>query len=100
MFKVKGSDQSETDGWEIIGWDPDRQQIRSWIFDSNGGFGESTWANDGEHWLIQAANFCQTVVTPPRNMCSRGSTIISSFGNRRTAASGAALRRVGESRFG
>jgi hypothetical protein len=42
--------------WEIIGWYPDRQQIRSWIFDSNGGFGESTWANDGEHWLIQASN--------------------------------------------
>ncbi len=55
-FKVKGSDQEETDGWEIIGWDPARQQIRSWIFDSNGGFGESTWANDGEHWLIQASN--------------------------------------------
>jgi uncharacterized protein (TIGR02246 family) len=55
-FNVKGSDQDETDGWEIIGWDPERQVIRSWIFDSNGGFGESTWANDGEHWLIQASN--------------------------------------------
>jgi uncharacterized protein (TIGR02246 family) len=55
-FKVKGTDQTETDGWEIIGWDPARQQIRSWIFDSNGGFGESIWANDGEHWLIQASN--------------------------------------------
>jgi len=55
-FKVKGSDQNETDGWEIIGWDPDRHQIRSWIFDSNGGFGESTWVNDGDHWLIQASN--------------------------------------------
>jgi uncharacterized protein (TIGR02246 family) len=55
-FKVKGSDRGETDGWEIIGWDPERQQIRSWIFDSNGGFGESTWANDGEHWLIKASN--------------------------------------------
>jgi hypothetical protein len=41
-INVKG-DQSATDGWEIIGWDPVRQQIRSWIFDSNGGFGESTW---------------------------------------------------------
>ena len=34
--------QTSTDGWEIIGWDPVRQQIRSWIFDSYGGFGEST----------------------------------------------------------
>ena len=37
-------------------WDPAQQKIRSWIFDSNGGFGESTWVNDGEHWLIQASN--------------------------------------------
>jgi uncharacterized protein (TIGR02246 family) len=28
-FKVKGNEQNETDGWEIIGWDPERQQIRS-----------------------------------------------------------------------
>ena len=55
-FTVKGVDQSETYGWEVIGWDPAKQQIRSWIFDSNGGFGESTWAYDGEHWLIKAAN--------------------------------------------
>lgn len=55
-FKVKGADQNETDGWEVIGWDPERQQIRSWIFDTNGGFGEATWVNDGEHWLIQASN--------------------------------------------
>jgi hypothetical protein len=55
-FKVKGADQSETDGWEIIGWDPDRQQIRSWIFDSGGGFSESVWTNDGEHWLVKASN--------------------------------------------
>jgi len=53
-FKVRG--QAETDGWEIIGWDPDRQQIRSWIFDSNGGFGESSWAYDDGHWLIRASN--------------------------------------------
>ena len=54
-INVKG-DQSATDGWEIIGWDPLRQKIRSWIFDSNGGFGESTWVNDGENWLIRASN--------------------------------------------
>jgi uncharacterized protein (TIGR02246 family) len=52
---VQGN-QTSTDGWEVIGWDPVRQQIRSWIFDSNGGFGETTWANDGESWLIRASN--------------------------------------------
>jgi uncharacterized protein (TIGR02246 family) len=55
-YKVKGADQSETDGWEIIGWDPIGRQIRSWIFDSNGGFGEATWATDGDDWLIRASN--------------------------------------------
>jgi uncharacterized protein (TIGR02246 family) len=54
-INVKGN-QSSTDGWEVIGWDPVRQQIRSWIFDSNGGFGESTWVNNGEDWLIRASN--------------------------------------------
>jgi hypothetical protein len=53
-FKVRG--EAETDGWEIVGWDPDRQQIRSWIFDSNGGFGESSWSYDDGHWLIRASN--------------------------------------------
>ena len=55
-FKVQGAEQSETDGWEIIGWDPIRQQIRSWVFDSNGGFGETTWVTDGGDWLIRASN--------------------------------------------
>jgi uncharacterized protein (TIGR02246 family) len=54
-FKLKG-EEGETDGWEIVGWDPHRQQIRSWIFDSNGGFGESSWSNDSGHWLIRASN--------------------------------------------
>jgi uncharacterized protein (TIGR02246 family) len=55
-FNVKGADQSETEGWEIVGWDPIRQQIRSWIFDSNGGFGEASWVRDGDDWLIRASN--------------------------------------------
>ena len=53
-FKIRG--EPETDGWEIAGWDPDRQQIRSWIFDSNGGFGESSWSYADGHWLIRASN--------------------------------------------
>ena len=55
-FKLKGAEESETDGWEIVGWDPDRRQIRSWIFDSNGGFGESSWSYDSGNWSIRASN--------------------------------------------
>jgi uncharacterized protein (TIGR02246 family) len=54
-FKLE-NEEAETDGWEIVGWDPDCQQIRSWIFDSNGGFGESSWSYEEGHWLIRASN--------------------------------------------
>jgi uncharacterized protein (TIGR02246 family) len=37
-----------------IGWDPAAKHIRSWVFDSEGGFGESVWTRDGNAWLIKA----------------------------------------------
>jgi uncharacterized protein (TIGR02246 family) len=36
-----------------IGWDPLARQIRSWEFDSEGGFGEGRWSRDGERWIIK-----------------------------------------------
>jgi uncharacterized protein (TIGR02246 family) len=36
-----------------IGWDPLAQQIRSWEFDSQGGFGEGRWSRDGGRWVIK-----------------------------------------------
>jgi uncharacterized protein (TIGR02246 family) len=63
-FKLK-NEEAETDGWEIVGWDSDCQQIRSWIFDSNGGFGESSWSYEEGHWLIRASN-----VLPDGSRCT------------------------------
>ena len=40
-------------GTEVIGWDPRTQQIRSWTFDSDGGFGESVWTHDGGQWTVR-----------------------------------------------
>jgi uncharacterized protein (TIGR02246 family) len=37
-----------------IGWDPVAKRIHSWVFDSEGGFGESLWTRDGDTWLIKA----------------------------------------------
>jgi uncharacterized protein (TIGR02246 family) len=37
-----------------IGWDPIAKQIHSWVFDSEGGYGESVWTQDGDTWLIKA----------------------------------------------
>ena len=36
-----------------IGWDPAAGQIRSWEFDSEGGFGEGRWGGDGDRWVVK-----------------------------------------------
>lgn len=38
---------------EVIGWDPDRQEIRSWHFAADGRFAEAAWARDGSGWLMR-----------------------------------------------
>ncbi len=53
-FKVTSGDAVELSGLEIIGWDPRQKQIRSWLFDSDGGFVEATWSKREDHWTVQA----------------------------------------------
>lgn len=53
-YKVTSSEGSfEVTVW--IGWDPIERKIRSWYFDSNGGFGDATWLQRGTTW--RAATF-------------------------------------------
>jgi uncharacterized protein (TIGR02246 family) len=52
-FKVEGKQAMLHGGTEVIGWDPRGENIRSWDFDSDGGFGDSTWIHDGNRWLIK-----------------------------------------------
>ena len=52
-FAVVVGDQVDLAGMQIIGWDPAANQIRSWIFDSDGGFAEGKWTRKGDRWLIQ-----------------------------------------------
>ncbi len=37
-----------------IGWDPLTKQIKSWFFDSEGGYGEGHWTRDGKQWFIKS----------------------------------------------
>jgi uncharacterized protein (TIGR02246 family) len=37
-----------------IGWDPANETIRSWVFDTLGGFGEGTWQRDGNRWIVES----------------------------------------------
>jgi uncharacterized protein (TIGR02246 family) len=45
--------QLDLHGTEIIGWDPRTKSIRSWMFESTGGFTESTWKPVGKQWIIE-----------------------------------------------
>lgn len=37
-----------------IGWDPLSKQIKSWVFDSDGGYSDALWARDGNMWFIKS----------------------------------------------
>ncbi len=53
-FKVMRGDEVQMSGLEIIGWDPHKEVIRSWLFDSDGAFVEGTWTKLADHWSVQA----------------------------------------------
>lgn len=66
---VKRSGEVTLEGWQIIGWDPVNERIRSWTFDGQGGFSEGYWTRDGERWLVR-----ETGVTPDGDRTSADST--------------------------
>jgi uncharacterized protein (TIGR02246 family) len=41
-------------GTQRIGWDAGNKQLRSWVFEDNGGFGGGLWQRDGNQWTIKA----------------------------------------------
>lgn len=53
-YDVKSKDGSEFTVVAMITWDPNRDQLRSWFFDSRGGFGDGEWRRDGNTWTISA----------------------------------------------
>ena len=54
-FKVTISEEVTLEGTQVIGWDPMERRIRSWTFDSEGGFGEGRWIRDGNRWLVKTS---------------------------------------------
>jgi uncharacterized protein (TIGR02246 family) len=53
-FKLKLKGHEAMTVSQRIGWDPLANSIRSWVFDSEGGFGEGLWLRDGDDWVIKA----------------------------------------------
>lgn len=53
-FQVKIRGKASTTGKQRLGWDPRQKQIRSWVFDSDGGFSEGFLSRDGERWVMKS----------------------------------------------
>lgn len=54
-FESKQTDESNLSGTQILGWDPIEKMVRSWTFDSDGGFGESRWEQNENNWYVQTS---------------------------------------------
>ena len=52
-FKVSVPGAEDLEGTQVIGWDPAAGTIRSWMFDSDAGFGEGTWTKKENRWIIK-----------------------------------------------
>jgi len=54
-YQVEVKGEKATSGTVFIGWDPQTGQIKSWLFDAEGGHGEALWTRSGEkEWVVKA----------------------------------------------
>jgi uncharacterized protein (TIGR02246 family) len=53
QFTVQIGGKPAMTGTQRIGWDPLKKTIRSWVFDSEGGFAEGLWTRDGNKWAVK-----------------------------------------------
>jgi len=53
QYSVHAPGYPETDGVLRIGWDPQAKQLRTWMFDSNGGFASGLWSQSDSGWMIK-----------------------------------------------
>lgn len=52
-YTVKAAGKTMMSGTQRIGWDPLTQQIKTWTFDNDGGYGEGYWHRDSDRWLVK-----------------------------------------------
>lgn len=53
-FKSSLPENQSLSGMQVIAWDPSKASIRSWTFDSNGGFGEEAWSQNENRYTIRS----------------------------------------------
>lgn len=78
-IEIKSTDGTTMTSLQRIGWDARMGKLRSWIFDSDGGFGESIWTGLEQGWLIRSS-----AVTPDGETGSARIELIPTDANRYT----------------
>lgn len=56
-FRVVAGGMDDLEGTQVVGWDAMNGQIRSWMFDSDGGFLEGNWTQKGASWIVKASGY-------------------------------------------
>jgi uncharacterized protein (TIGR02246 family) len=51
-YAIKREDGDLLEVTARVGWDARQGRIRSWVFDSTGGFAEAYWRKDGKRWVV------------------------------------------------
>jgi len=55
QYEVKRPGSEPIQVSQRVGWDGHNGKIRSWVFDSQGGFGEGYWERQGNRWVVSKA---------------------------------------------
>ena len=54
-YEVKHKQGAGSKVAQWMGWDPATEQIKSWVFDDQGGYGEALWTRNGNTWTSQSS---------------------------------------------
>jgi uncharacterized protein (TIGR02246 family) len=54
-YTVRQQGVATASGLQVIGWDPQSGQVRSWSFDSSGGHGTGVWTATPDGWRIKSS---------------------------------------------
>ena len=66
---VKKAGQVTLEGFQIIGWDPLEDRLRTWTFDDEGGYSQGHFTRNGDRWVLR-----ETGVTPDGSRTSADNT--------------------------
>ena len=54
-FEIQTARGLSLTGTQRTGWDPVQKKLRSWTFDSSGGFFSGVWTQSGNSWILTSS---------------------------------------------